>query len=61
MVLLRSYTPPANSMYYKETKITNGISLIEQCITVVIKTVGDLPLTVLKCWNERLECCGDKL
>ena len=32
VVLLGSYTPPANSVYYKETEITNGVSLTEQCI-----------------------------
>ena len=42
VVLLGSYTPPANSVYYKETEITNGISFIEQCIMSIIETVGDL-------------------
>ena len=41
VVLLGSYAP-ANSVYYKETEITNGISLIEQCIMDIIETVGDL-------------------
>ena len=40
-------------MYYKETEITNGISLIEQCIMDVIQTVGDLPLTVFGDLNAR--------
>ena len=53
VVLLGSYTPPANSVYYKETEITNGISLTEQCIMDVIETVGDLPLTVFGDLNAR--------
>ena len=53
MVLLGSYTPPANSVYYKETEITNGISLIEQCIMDAIETVGGLPLTVFGDLNAR--------
>ena len=53
VVLLGSYTPPANSVYYKETEITNGISLTEQCIKDVIETVGDLPLTAFGELNAR--------
>ena len=53
VVLLGSYTPPVNSVYYKETEITNGISLIEQCIMDVIETVGDLPLNVFGDLNAR--------
>ena len=53
VVLLGSYTPPANSVYYKETEITNGISLIEQCIMDVIETAGDLPLIVFGDLNAR--------
>ena len=53
MVLLGSYTPPANSVYYKETEITNGISPIEQCIMDVIETVGDLPVVVFGDLNAR--------
>ena len=32
VMLLGSYIPPAKSVYYKETEITNGLSLTEQCI-----------------------------
>ena len=46
-------TPPANSVYYKETEITNGISLIEQCNMDVIQTAGDLSLIVLGDLNAR--------
>ena len=53
VVLLGSYTPPANSVYYKETEITNGISLTERCIMDVIETVGDLPLVVFGELNAR--------
>ena len=52
-MLLGSYTPPANSVYYKETEITNGISLIEQFIMDVIETVGDLSLIVFGDLNAR--------
>ena len=32
VMLLGSYIPPAKSVYYKETEITNGVSFTEQCI-----------------------------
>ena len=53
VVLQGSYTPPANSVYYKETEITNGISLTGQCIMDVTETVDDLSLIVFGDLNAR--------
>ena len=51
--LLGSYVPPANSVYYKETEVTSGISLIEQCVLGAIEKLGDLPLIVFGDLNAR--------
>ena len=47
VVLLGSSVPAANRVYHKETKTTNGISLIEQCILNAVGKLGDLPLMCL--------------
>ena len=47
VVLLGSYVPAANPVFHKETKTTNGISLIEQCILNAIGKLRDFPLMCL--------------
>ena len=52
-VLLGSYVPPANSVYYKQTEITNGILLFEQYILEAIEMLGDPPPIVFGDTNAR--------
>ena len=43
-ILLGVYSPPSNSIYYKDRKIYNGMSLVENCIFDIIEQHGaELP------------------
>ena len=52
-ILLGVYTPPSNSVYYKDCEIDNGMSLIENCIFEIIEQHGELPFLVFGDLNAR--------
>ena len=52
-ILLGMYLPPAQSLYYAETEIDNGVSLLEFCLLDVIEMYGDLPVIVCGDFNAR--------
>lgn len=47
------YVPPANSDYYKDTEIENGISIVEQCILDLMEQCGDVDFMVCGDLNAR--------
>lgn len=53
VLLLGTYLPPANSAYYNETEISNGVSIMEECILDLIENVGDLPFILFGDLNAR--------
>ena len=52
-VLLGVYSPPSNSIYYKDCEIDNGMSLVENCIFDIIEQHGELPFLVFGDLNAR--------
>ena len=52
-ILLGVYTPPSNSVYYKDCEIDNGMSLVENCIFDIIEQHGELPFLVFGDLNAR--------
>lgn len=52
-ILLGMYLPPSQSIYYNETDIYNGISLLEQCLLDTFEVAGDLPVIVCGDLNAR--------
>ena len=42
-ILLGIVSPPSNSIYYKNCEIDNGMSLVENCIFVIIDQHSELP------------------
>ena len=42
-ILLGIYLPPSNSKNYKDCEIDNGMSLVENCIFVIIDQHSELP------------------
>lgn len=53
VLLIGMYIPPANSVYYSETEIDNGVSLLEQCILDVSEESGDFPMLIFGDLNAR--------
>ena len=43
-VLIGMYLPPSQSLYYADTKIDNGVSLLEHHITDILEQIGEVPL-----------------
>ena len=60
ILLIGIYLPPANSSYYKETEITNGVSLLEQCLIDIFEEIGDCPLLIFGDLNARTGCLNAK-
>jgi len=54
VVLLGAYIPPADSPYYKDTDIYNGISMLEDCIMDFLSSHGDCPFIVFGDLNARI-------
>ena len=52
-ILLGVYSPPSNSIYYKDCEIFNGMSLVENCIFDIIEQHGQLPFLVFGDLNAR--------
>lgn len=53
LALIGMYLPPANSVYYAETEISNGVSLLEQCLIDIFQEIGDCPLLIFGDLNAR--------
>ena len=53
VILLGVYIPPANSKYYSDTNIYNGIAMLEECMLHIYETIGDLPFILLGDLNAR--------
>ena len=56
VIMLGVYIPPVDSPYYKETEITNGITMLEDCMVDIIRQVGDLPFILCGDFNARTGC-----
>ena len=52
-LLIGAYIPPENSIYYQETEICNGISILEDCLLDLYKLYGDCPKIVCGDLNAR--------
>ena len=52
-ILLGVYSPPSNSIYYKDCETENGMSLVEDCIFDIIEQHGELPFLVFGDLNAR--------
>jgi len=48
-----AYIPPENSVYYEETDIYNGISMLEDCLLDLYKDYGDVPVVICGDLNAR--------
>ena len=53
IVLLGTYVPPVNSVYYKDTDISSGLSIVEQCMMDVMESMGDPPFILFGDLNAR--------
>ena len=45
--------PPSQSLYYVDTEIDNGTSLLEQCIIDILEEIGKLPVVIFGDLNAR--------
>ncbi|KAK7487243.1 hypothetical protein BaRGS_00021471, partial [Batillaria attramentaria] len=64
IMLLGVYLPPANSVYYKDTEIENGVFLVEQCILDIQEQFSDVSFLLCGDLNARTGDrfpCGDSL
>ena len=47
------YLPPSQSLYYADTEIDNGVSLLEYCIIEILVEIGELPFIIFGALNAR--------
>ena len=52
-VVMGIYVPPAQSVYYAETDIDNGVYLIEYCLFDIYERYGDTPIIIMGDFNAR--------
>ena len=52
-ILLGVYSPPSNSIYYKDCETENGTSLVENCNFDIIEQHGELHFLVFGDSNAR--------
>ena len=52
-VLIGMYLPPSQSLYYADTEIDNGDSLLEHCITEILEETGEVPSIIFGDLNAR--------
>ena len=52
-VLIGMYLPPSQSLYYADTEIDNGVSLLEQCIIDILEETGKIPIIIFGDLNAR--------
>ena len=45
-VLIGMYLPPSQSLYYADTEIDNGVSLLEHCIIDILEETGEVPIII---------------
>jgi hypothetical protein len=54
------YLPPSSSLYYNDTEIDNGVSLLEHCLTDLYEQCGELPTIICGDLNARTSCQNGK-
>ena len=52
-VLIGMYLPPSQSLYYADTEIDNGVSLLERCIIDILEETGEVPIIIFGDLNAR--------
>ena len=52
-VLIGMYLPSSQSLYYADTEIDNGVSLLEGCITEILEETGEVPIIIFGDLNAR--------
>ena len=43
-ILVGAYLPPQNSAYYRDTDLSNGVEILEDCLLEITKNHTDTPL-----------------
>ena len=52
-VLIGMYLPPSQILYYADTEIDNGVSLLEHCIIDILEETGEVPIIIFGDLNAR--------
>ena len=60
VILVGVYLPPSSSPYYQDTELSNGVSLLENCLLDVQEEMSDVLIMVMGDLNARTDQCNAK-